>query len=314
MSGNIHLAGIQFPKIGIGTGAWGPPYPAVSQEQANQLIHTALEKSPAFFDTAPLYASGISESWLGAGLQTVPRSRFILATKAGYAEQEFGGFRTDLSRDSLLRSVEESLKRLNLDQIDILHLHDPDCCLSDALDIAFPVLASLREQGVIRAVGAGMNQWQMLAKFARNADFDCFLLAGRYTLLEQESFELLNLCQEKGIYLFLGGVFNTGILATGAIPGARYDYRSAPKAILARVAQIETVCARYGVPLRAAALQFPLAHPVVKSLVVGLQSAAEYDDAWSGLNTAIPSQFWQELLSAGLIDPHSIVPSGDPSL
>jgi D-threo-aldose 1-dehydrogenase len=308
MSGLKNLAGIDFPRIGVGTGAWGPPYPPLSQGQAEELIRTALEHAPAFFDTAPLYASGISEKWLGAGLVGVPRTAYILATKTGYALHPTGGFRTDLSRDSLVRSVETSLERMKIGQIDILHLHDPDCCLSDALDIAFPVLASLREQGLVRAIGAGMNQWQMLAEFARHADFDCFLLAGRYTLLEQESLDFLDLCLEKGIYLFLGGIFNTGILATGAVENARYDYRKAPKAVLERVARIETICAQYNVPLRAAALQFPLANPAVKSLVVGMQSAEEYQDVLANLQTIIPGEFWNDLRSAGLIDSRVAIP------
>jgi D-threo-aldose 1-dehydrogenase len=302
------LIEFKFPRIGVGTGAWGGPFPPIPQEQATELIRAALTPSPGFFDTAPLYAGGISETWLGEGLAGVPRSAFIIETKTGYAERETGGYRTDLSRDNLLRSVENSLQRLKMDHLDILHLHDPDCCLNDALDIAFPALASLREQGLVRAIGAGMNQWQMLAEFARNAEFDCFLLAGRYTLLEQESIDFLDLCAEKGIYLFLGGVFNTGILATGAIPTARYDYRQAPKAIINRVARLEEVCARHQVPLRSAALQFPLAHPAVKSLVVGLQSAAEYEDVWAGLRAPIPEEFWHELSAEGLLDPRAVVP------
>jgi D-threo-aldose 1-dehydrogenase len=310
MSRQNPLDDLQFPWIGVGTGAWGGPFPPIPQEQATDLIRAALTPSPGFFDTAALYAGGISEIWLGEGLAGVPRSAYILETKAGYAQQETGGYRTDLSRDSLMRSVETSLKRLKVDHLDILHLHDPDCCLSDALDIAFPALAALREQGLVRAIGAGMNQWQMLAEFARSADFDCFLLAGRYTLLEQESIELLDLCTEKGIYLFLGAIFNTGILATGAIPTARYDYRQAPKAILERVARLEQICSRHQVALRSAALQFPMAHPAVKSLVVGLQSAAEFNDVWAGLRQTIPDEFWHELRAEGLIDARAVVPGG----
>jgi D-threo-aldose 1-dehydrogenase len=296
----------QFPRVGIGTGAWSGAYPSFPREQAFDLLRAALQTPPAFLDTAPLY--GVAEDWLGLGLEGVMREEFILATKTGYTHREGGGFRTDLSRDSLLRSVETSLKRLNLDRLDILHLHDPDCCLSDALDIAFPALASLREEGLVRAVGAGMNQWQMLAEFARHADFDCFLLAGRYTLLEQESLPLLELCQAKGIDLFLGGVFNTGILATGAVNGTRYDYRPAGKAILDRVARMEAVCARYGVALKSAALQFASAHPAVKSLVVGLQSAQEYHDVWDNLSTQIPAGFWDEMRLENLLDPRAPIP------
>jgi D-threo-aldose 1-dehydrogenase len=306
MSASKRLNLTTFPRVGIGSGAWGGPYPPIPQIQANELIQTALERQLAFFDTAPLY--GVSETWLGQGLVGIPRGSYILATKTGYAHHADGGYRTDLSRGSLMRSVDASLERLQTDHLDILHLHDPDCCLEDALGIAFPMLAELRDQGLIRAVGAGMNQWQMLAEFARQADFDCFLLAGRYTLLEQESLEFLDLCLQKEIDLFLGGVFNTGILATGAVPNARYDYRPAGKAVLERVARIEAVCARHNVALRAAALQFPASHPAVKSLVIGLQSAAEYRDVWEHLTTPVPPQLWDELRAERLIDPLSPIP------
>ena len=307
MTGKITLGHLEFPTVGVGTGAWGSPYPAMAPEQAAGLLNRVLERKPAFFDTAPIYGGGDSELWLGDILQGKPRESFIVATKAGYDTRE-GRHHIDLSRDNILRSVEDSLKRLKLDHLDILHLHDPDCCLSDALDVAYPVLASLREQGITRAIGAGMNQWQMPMELARNADFDCFLLAGRYTLLEQESLELLDLCAEKGIYLFLGGVFNTGILATGAVPGARHNYHTASKAVLERVARIEEVCARFRIPLRAAALQFAMGHPAVKSLVVGMQSAAEYDDVLKGVSLGIPQQFWQELRQLGLISPQAPLP------
>lgn len=306
MSAIERLAIPQFPRVGIGSGAWGGPYPPISKEQSFELIDAALRDGRAFIDTAPLY--GVSESWLGEKLAGVERKAYILATKTGYADHESGGFRTDLSRESLMRSVEASLKRLGVDQLDILHLHDPDCCLSDALDIALPTLVSLREQGLVRAIGAGMNQWQMLAEFARSADVDCFLLAGRYTLLEQESLPLLDLCFHKGIDLFLGGVFNTGILATGAVPNARYDYRPAGKAVLGRVERMEAVCARHGIALRAAALQFPLAHPAVKSLIIGMQSAAEYRDVQTCLDQPIPPQFWEEMRSEELIDGRAPLP------
>jgi D-threo-aldose 1-dehydrogenase len=310
MAGAIHLSSYRFPKIGVGTAAWGGPFPPIPERQALDLIQATLSSPPAFFDSAPIYAGGLSEVWLGHGLEGVDRSNFILSTKAGYTAGEAPDhkYQIELSRDNLIRSVERSLKRMKVDFIDIVHLHDPDCCLEDALGKAFPLLASLRDQGLIKAVGAGMNQWQMLAEFARGADFDCFLLAGRYTLLEQESLELLDLCEQKGIYLFLGGVFNTGVLATGAVPGARYNYHSAPKEILDRVGRIEQVCARYQIPLRAAALQFPLAHAAVRSLVVGMQSVEEYQDVFASLNMPIPSDFWAELKSIGLIDQRAPVP------
>jgi D-threo-aldose 1-dehydrogenase len=307
MTGIKALGQIDFPTVGVGTAAWGPPFPAIPQEQAANLVDRVLSRKPAFFDTAPIYGSGISEKWLGEALAGRPRDHFVVSSKAGYNTLT-PHYSIDLSRENILHSVETSLKRLQLDHLDILHLHDPDCCLADALDIAYPVLASLREQGLVRAIGAGMNQWEMLVELARNVDFDCFLLAGRYTLLEQESLPLLNLCGEKGIYLFLGGVFNTGILATGAVDGARYNYQTASKAVLERVAKMEAICAKHHVSLRSAALQFPLAHPAVKSLVIGMQSTAEYEDALNSLSAVIPAEFWDELRLNGLISQEAPLP------
>lgn len=295
------LAGWSLPRIGLGTGWWRGE-DSLSQERATELVRFALTAPAPFFDTAPLYGSGVSESWLGAALRGVDRGRYLLASKAGYDIQPDGQARTDLSRDGILRSVESSLKRLEVTHLDIVHLHDPDCCLSDALDVAFPTLYELRAQGVIRAVGAGMNQWPMLAEFAHHADVDCFLLAGRYTLLEQASLPLLELCVEKGIALFLGGVYNTGILVTGAIPGARYQYAAAPPHIMERVTRLQAVCDRHGVSLQAAALQFPLAHPAVRTLIIGANSVSEFSSALAALGAPIPREFWDELRDTGLIE------------
>jgi D-threo-aldose 1-dehydrogenase len=193
--------------------------------------------------------------------------------------------------------------------VDIVHIHDPDNYYQQALDVVFPTLADLRAQGVIGAIGAGMNQWQMPLEFARNADVDCFMVAGRYTLLEQASLPLLDYCQEKGIALLLGGVYNTGILATGAVPEARYNYRPASPAILNRVQNLEAICQKYTVPLRAVALQFPAAHPAVASLVLGMESDDEVDDALLALSHPVPPELWLEFQAAGLIDESAPLPA-----
>jgi D-threo-aldose 1-dehydrogenase len=250
----------------------------------------------------------LSEKRLGVALKEVPRADYVLASKVGRLVAGETQLEVDYSRAGVVRSLEESLVRLDQDRIDIAHIHDPDQHFREALDIAFPALAALRAQGVIGAVGAGMNQWPMLLEFARSADFDCFMLAGRYTLLEQESLLLLDFCSQKGIAIFLGGVYNTGILATGAIAGARYSYRPAPPEILERVSRIEAVCSAFGVPLRAAALQFSAAHPAVKSLVIGAESRQEFDQAFDGLCFPIPPDFWQALRAARLIDEKAPVP------
>ena len=265
----------QLPPIGVGTGAWGSPFPPLAQEKAVELVEFTLSQGLAFFDTAPAYAHGLSEQWLGLGLRGAARDRFVVSTKVGRYWGEDGLSHTDWSRDGILRSVETSRKRLGLEQIDIVHLHDlgwPPELYQQAMTEAYPTLVELRGQGVIRAIGAGVNRPNVLLDLTRQAPFDCFLLANRYTLLEQGALELLDVCQAQGIAIFLGGVYNTGILATGAIPEAHYDYRPAPPQIVERVQQIEAVCTRYAVPLRAAALQFPLAHPAVKSLVIGTRA------------------------------------------
>jgi D-threo-aldose 1-dehydrogenase len=268
-----------------------------------------LDQPEPFFDTAPLYGSGESETWLGAALQGVDRHSYRVASKAGWAIHPGSRATADISRDGILRSIEGSLQRLGLAYLDIAHLHDPDGNLKDALDVALPTLCELREQGVVRAVGAGMNQWPMLVEFAQHADVDCFLLAGRYTLLEQTSLPLLALCQAKGITLFLGGVYNSGILATGAVPGALYQYAVAPPQIMQKVSRLEAVCGRHGVSLQAAALQFPLAHPAVRTLVIGANSISEFSSALAAVNLPIPSGVWDELRREGLIEPGAPVPN-----
>jgi D-threo-aldose 1-dehydrogenase len=307
----VNLVAWQLPSIAVGTGSWGHPYPPVSQEEAVNLVEFSLAKGRAFFDTAPSYARGLSEQWLGIGLRGVPRDHFIVSTKAGRFYNKKGKISWDWSRDGILRSVESSCKRLGLDTIDILHLHDlgwQPQQFRQALDESYPVLVELREQGIIRAIGAGVTQTEVLLDLTNRAQFDCFLLAGRYTLLEQGALPLLDTCRDKHIAVLIGGVYNSGILATGAVPGARYEYHKAPLAVLERVRKIEEVCARHNVPLRAAALQFPLGHPAVVSLVIGSSSVAELEDTLSLQCQSIPASLWTDLQSEGLLDPAAPLP------
>lgn len=301
---------IQVPAVGLGTAPLGGLYESVAEEQAVETVRFCLDRGVTFFDTAPFYGAGLSERRLGLALRGVPRDSYTLATKVGRLVLPDGSVEFDFSRDGVLRSVEQSLERLGLPRVDILHIHDADRHYREALDGAFPALAELREQGVIRAVGAGMNQWEMLRDFALHADFDCFLLAGRYTLLEQGALEeFLPLCHERGIGVFLGGVLNSGILGTGARPGARYNYAEAPPEVLARVRRLEEVCARHGVPLYAAALQFPLAHPTVTSLLFGARSAEEMRTNLDALRLPIPPVLWAELKAEGLLHPDAPTPA-----
>jgi D-threo-aldose 1-dehydrogenase len=304
----VGKAGVRIPLLGLGCAPLANYFNNLPEQQVEDLICYSFEKGASFYDTAPQYGYGLSEKRLGQALYNVPRDAFTLATKVGRVVEGEKKLKVDYTHDGILRSLEESLNRLKLGRIDIAHIHDPDNHFREALDMAFPTLAELRSQGVIRAIGAGMNQWQMLLEFARSADFDCFMLAGRYTLLEQKSLPLLDYCQQKGIAIFLGGVYNTGILATGAIPGARYNYHAASETILDRVRRIEAVCQKYAIPLRAAALQFPVAHSAVTSLVVGAESREEFAQTFDGLCVSIPNEFWQDLHAAGLIDEKAPVP------
>jgi D-threo-aldose 1-dehydrogenase len=293
---------LQVTRLGLGTvpiaGILGP----VSEEQAIETVRTTLDLGMTLIDTAPLYGVGRSERLLGQALAGVPRDSYVLSTKVGRLLEPDGIWRFDFSRDAALRSLESSLERLKLDRVDIVLVHDPDDHLQEALAGAFLALAELRAQGVIGAIGAGMNQWQMEEQIARHVDVDCFLLAGRYTLLEQGALGFLEFCRERQIGVFLGGVFNSGILATGVRPGARYQYAEAPPEILARAGQLEAICARHGVPLYVAAAQFPLAHPAVTAVVLGVGSPAEMRANHAALSAALPPGLWADLRSAGLLD------------
>ncbi len=214
----------------------------------------------------------------------------------------------DFSYDGVMRSFEESLIRLGMERIDVLHIHDPDNHFNQALEGAYRALDSLRDDGLINAVGAGMNQVEMLTRFAREASFDCFLLAGRYTLLDQTGGdELLPLCLERGIAIIAGGVYNSGILADPT-PGTHYNYQPASANLLERAQRIATVCSRHAVPLKAAAIQFPLGHPAVKSVVIGCRSAAEVEENVRMFETPIPAQLWEELKAERLLPAEAPVP------
>ena len=301
------------PMFGLGTAPLGgtdsSAFSVGSDRRATETVLHCLSKGVTFFDTAPLYGSGLSEQRLGAALTGVPRSQIVVESKIGVVVNPDGTTTRSYDRDMVLRSVEDSLKRLRLDYLDTCLIHDADTHFREALEEAYPALVELKSQGIIRGIGAGMNQWEMEAEFSRQAEFDCFLLAGRYSLLEQDPVhEFLPLCERKEISVFLGGVFNTGILATGAVRGARYQYAEAPPEIMDKTRKIEVVCARHKITLKSAALQFPLAHPAVKSLVVGMVTPQEIDENLAALSTPIPPDFWGELRALGLIDPAAPVP------
>ncbi len=273
------------------------------------MVEAAWQAGIRFFDTAPLYGHGLAEQRLGAVLRGKPRDEFVLATKVGRLLREdappepgqaYKGVPPvnpvyDFSYDGVMRSVEESLARLGLDRVDVLHIHDPDEHFEEALAGAYRALDRLRAEGTIKAVGAGMNQAEMLVRFARDADFDCFLLAGRYTLLDRTGgAELLPLCVEKSIAIIAGGVFNSGILANPS-PGATFNYQEAPPDLVHRALRMQELCARHGVELKAAAIQFPLRHPAVASVLTGCRSVREVEENVGMFQAPVPSALWDEL-------------------
>jgi D-threo-aldose 1-dehydrogenase len=334
----IGQTSLTVSQFGVGGTAFGNIYSAIEDQQATETIDAALTAGLNYFDTAPLYGFGLSETRLGHGLARHTRDEFVISTKVGWRLEPLGAgeenpshfadaprYRQvmDYSRDATLRSIEASLKRLQTDRIDILLMHDPDEDTTNrgrvpyevshfvqAMEETYPVLDDLRRQGVVKAIGLGMNQWQMLWDFAHAGDFDCFLLAGRYTLLEQAPLQrFLPMCVEKQISIIIGGPYNSGILATGATERAHYNYMRATPEILKRVQQIEAVCTRHGVSLPAAALQFPLAHPAVAAVIPGARSIAELHANLAHFRQAIPADFWGELKELGLIDAASPTPS-----
>jgi D-threo-aldose 1-dehydrogenase len=296
--------------LAFGGGSIGGLYAPVSDEEAAQTLAAAWAAGIRTFDTAPHYGAGLSERRIGEFLAGRPRDEFVVCTKVGRrlvpatgdvegAERFYGTPRLtrvrDYSRDGVRRSLEDSLDRLGLDRVDIALIHDPDDFVDQALDEAYPALAELRSQGVIRAVGAGMNSAAPLAWLVERCDFDCVLVAGRYTLLDGSAAEhLFPLCLRRGVAVLAGGVFNSGILA-GADDGATYDYAPAVPALLTRARRLRDICARYHVPLAAAALQFTLRHPAVTAAVVGARAPGEIASDISYLSTDIPDALWGEL-------------------
>lgn len=294
-------------RLGLGTAALPGLYTPVDREDAIGAIRRAIERGLNLIDTAPMYGHGRSEELLGEALAGVPRDSYVLSTKVGRllapedpAKMTDSQWRNispyrwyfDFSRDAVLRSHEESLKRMKVDHVDILLIHDPDDHWEDAIRHAYPAIHKLREEGTVKAIGAGMNQWQMLKRFAEEGDFDCFLLAGRYTLLDRTAEpEFLPVCERKGISILIGGPYNSGILAGGTT----FNYAPAPAEMLARVAQMRALCARYDIDLKAAALQFPFRRPAVAATIPGARTPAELDQNAQLLETQIPDELWNTL-------------------
>jgi D-threo-aldose 1-dehydrogenase len=321
-------SGLAVTQLGFGGAPLGNMYRSFSDAQADATVRACYDAGIRLFDTAPLYGFGLSEHRVGAALRDKPRDSFVLSTKVGRllkpghpSTLDHGQFEHslpfaevyDYGYDGIMRSVEDSLHRLGTYRIDILLVHDLDVwthgseqARGDHVEAfmagGYQAMLQLREEGTVKAIGAGVNETAACQDLAERGDFDCFLLAGRYTLLEQAPLDtFLPLCERRNIALLIGGAYNTGILATGAIEGAYFQYAPATPEIMERVRRIEAVCARHGVRLPTAALQFPLGHPAVTSVVVGMRAPDEVAMNLETFAPDVPADFWAELKAEGLL-------------
>jgi D-threo-aldose 1-dehydrogenase len=321
-------SGLPVTVLGLGSAPLGGNIEALGDDQAWATVQACYDAGVHFFDTAPYYGFGLAEHRVGEVLRKVERDSFVLSTKVGRvlkagdpATLDHGAFKGalpfglvyDYTYDGVMRSVEDSLQRLGTWRIDVLLVHDLDVYthgteearaerVAEFMAGGYRAMVKLRDQGAIRAIGAGVNQTEACQDLAGRGDFDCFLLAGRYTLLEQAPLDqFLPLCAERNISLIIGGAYNTGILATGAVEGAYFQYAPATPEIMDRVRRIEAVCARHGVRLPSAALQFPLGHPQVATIALGMRSPGEVRQNLDVFGAEIPADFWAELVHEKLL-------------
>jgi D-threo-aldose 1-dehydrogenase len=326
---------LKVTDMGFGAAPIGNFLKPITEETSDAMVQRAWDHGMRYFDTAPYYGHGLSEVRLGHSLRWKPRSDYAISSKVGRvlkpAARKGINFAPwvdalpnvchfDYSYDGTMRSFEDSLQRLGLEHIDILYIHDCDVFthgaeqqkvyFKQAIEGCYPALVKLREQGLVKAIGVGVNNWEVMLDFMKAGDFDCLLMAGRYTLLEQEPLdELMPLCEKRGAAIVIGGGLNSGILATGAVPGAKYNYAPAPEHIMEKVRKIEAVCKDHGVPLPAAALQFLLAHPAVASHVPGTRTVEQMDQNVAWISHPIPNAFWADLKNRGLLRGDAPVPA-----
>lgn len=319
----LGTTGLTLSQLSFGTATQGGLFRPVPQSEATAVFGRAWDAGLRYFDTAPWYGYGQAETRIGSFLQG--KEGFVLSSKVGRilredtaphpSQLEADGvtrsFSTssplnvvyDYSYDGFMRSLEDSLIRLGLDHLDIVYIHDPDVpglSVSDVMAGGGRALTELREQDVVGAIGAGMNGWEMPLEFAQTGAFDVFLLAGRYTLLEQDSLPFMDYCAQNGVGVVPCSVYNSGLL-TKPSPEAHYNYGRVPEDVLARALELEATCERHGVPLRAAAMQFPLAHPASVSVMTAARSVAQLDDTLNMFQADIPTALWDELVNDGLV-------------
>ncbi|MEV5717597.1 aldo/keto reductase [Amycolatopsis mediterranei] len=281
--------------LGLGTAGLGNVFEEIGDEAAAEVVAAAAGGGVRYFDTAPYYGFGLAERRLGRALARLPPGSFTVSTKVGRTLTGDGcvfGF----SADAVRRGIEGSLDRLGLDRVDIAYLHDPDDHEERAATEAWPELCRLRDEGVVSAIGVGMNQWEMPARFVERLDVDVVLLAGRYTLLDRSGERLLDLCGERGVDVVLGGVFNSGLLVDPR-PGAWFDYAPAPAELLARAQRMREIAGSAGYDLAACALAFAAAHPAVTSVLVGVTSVAQLRANLDAFRREVPSDLLLRLIS-----------------
>lgn len=316
--------GLDVTSIGLGSAPLGGLFSAVSDADAEATLAAGWSAGIRFYDTAPLYGFGLAERRVGSFLRQQKRDSFAISTKVGRLlrpeansaeDDHYKGVpalrpQFDFSYDGVMRSVEESLVRLGLDRVDVLLVHDPDDHYDAAVNGAFRALMRLRDDGTVKAIGSGMNQSEMLTRFAEAVPVDCFLLAGRYTLLDQGALDaLFPVCAAKNIGILLGGIYNSGILANPHT-GAKFNYQDADAALVARALALDALCRKHGTELKAAALQFCMAHPAVTVAVMGARNAAEVADNIAMSERTVPPAFWQELRAKNLVDARAPLPGG----
>jgi D-threo-aldose 1-dehydrogenase len=318
---------VRVTRFAFGGAPLGNLFRPIDETQAIDAVRRAWAAGVRYFDTAPLYGSGLSERRIGAALAGTPRGAFVLSTKVGrrlvprpadgppldsaYVDIPPLEPVFDYTAEATRVTLAGSLERLGTDRVDVVLIHDIGPVVhgaddarryAEAMDGAYRVLHDLRSQGAIRAIGVGANEWEILERCARDGDFDCFLLAGRYSLLEQTALEtFLPMCVRRQISVIVGGPFNSGILATGARPGATYNYEPAPPDVLDRVQALERVVGAHGVPIAAAALQLPFHHPAVAAVIPGARAAGEVEANLRLLRDPIPAALWRDLKAAGLV-------------
>lgn len=326
-------SGLALTELGFGGAPLGNLYEPLPERQAEATLERAWESGIRYYDTAPLYGYGLSELRFGRLLRGLPRDEFVLSTKVGRyfvapgkQKVDYGQWAAplnfspvyDYSYDGTMRALEQSMLRLGIPRIDIALIHDVDrrnhgdqydWRFGEAIEGAQRALLELRRSGDVRAIGVGVNEADVCARFAREGDFDCMIMAGCYSLLRQDGLdEFLPLAQEKGVRVILAGVFNSGILAEGPKEGARYNYLAAPPEVIERVRRLDVLCSAAGVPLPAAALQFAAAHPAVVSVLVGMVRPEEVDANLRLLRTDISTMLWQAMKEDGLLREDAPVP------